>query len=67
MADRAKRCEGCRFWERDGETRLGECHRNPPVAIPLMLLPDGENYEHALVAWPELMASDWCGEWKPKE
>lgn len=67
MVPRGKRCETCRFWERDGETGLGECHRNPPVAIPLMLLPGGENYEHALAAWPELTATDWCGEWKQKE
>lgn len=54
----AKRCDGCRFFERDDE-REGACNRYPPV--PLY---DGTEVEmyHAWVG-----IGHWCGEWKAKE
>lgn len=37
-----------------------ECHRRPPVVIPL----EGDQEAVAGQAWPQVAREDWCGEWR---
>jgi hypothetical protein len=68
---RAERCETCRFWEPE-KTEVsrvpgvcGTCHRNAPVALPIMVFPEGENTNEFMAVWPETTLSSWCGEYQP--
>ena len=46
-------CSSCRYYRPDMEFApdVGECHRTPP-----QMGPRGSQ-------WPEVDATDWCGEW----
>lgn len=59
-------CEECKFWNPPGEGDsanaikfdIGHCHRFPPVATVR---------HNRRFAYPEVAASDYCGEFKPYE
>ena len=52
-------CNSCRYYRPELELAPiadeGRCHRHPPQIGPR----GGE--------WPEVDASDWCGEWQPQQ
>jgi hypothetical protein len=49
-------CKSCVFFEREGNTNAGWCHRYPPV------LPS--NYDGTGRQIPLVRLDDWCGEYK---
>jgi len=58
MAERAERCETCKWWERISSAALtlspGYCHRQPPkFVIELSEQP----------IFPSTMQDNFCGEW----
>jgi hypothetical protein len=71
-------CESCRHWrapeprtEASDEPIVGECRRNPPVAL-VMAWTFGTNHDDQECAdaasvdwraWPITQHADWCGEW----
>jgi hypothetical protein len=61
---RADRCETCRFWQAHEDPSQGECRRRSPVLLAGSLgWLDGE--DPALGVWPEVRATDWCGQFSP--
>lgn len=55
MAANDETCKTC-TWYRPIDANDGRCHRVPPT---IFLLP------HNKTSWrPEVIAEDWCGEWK---
>jgi hypothetical protein len=75
-----RRCDQCEFW-RIGDLNLevdddidGTCHRFPPVLSDAVMTDQPVHEEltmeaHQMWVWrrPTVVASDWCGEFKPKE
>lgn len=54
-------CETCYWWDKHrikGVTGLGECRRNPPLAVRE---PDINPYIHMAI-WPTTADENWCGE-----
>lgn len=56
-AERADRCETCKWWDSIGES--GACRRNPPQVIGICV--DGEAADNGW--WPYTNFDDFCGEW----
>ena len=48
-------CATCKAGDIDDETQVGKCHRYAPQVNGI-----------TCVVWPEVHASNWCLEWKPK-
>lgn len=50
-------CATCKYWEVDGVTGTGWCHRNPPAYVEKLL---------TVYTWaqPKTSDSDWCGSWR---
>lgn len=65
MAERAERCETCRFFWQDRD--LTECRRYAPrrmlVDVDTSTLED-EDSSASFRLWPSVFATDWCGEWR---
>jgi|HubBroStandDraft_2_1064218.scaffolds.fasta_scaffold100523_2 hypothetical protein len=66
-----ERCGECRFWDmdpRDDRTNVGECHRMPPqmVADSKFIASIGDDSINPMTGFfPETLANQWCGEWRP--
>jgi len=63
-------CATCSFWTGDKKKGVGEgqCHRYPKVAagvVPTQNPLTRQVQPMALFAWPQLSATEWCGEWQP--
>lgn len=59
MPDRSETCAWCRFWVRENDGVLGECHRNPPQPQP------GDDRKAARrSSLPVTDETQWCGEWR---
>lgn len=58
------KCENCRWWERDGDEREGQCHRRAPSIVAGMIEPDDEDL--CVRVWPWTFQHDYCGEHTPK-
>jgi hypothetical protein len=59
-----ERCGTCRFWDADGGSETGECHRHAPSAIAVPH-DSPANVAHGAL-WPDTYVGDWCGEWQAK-
>ena len=70
LVGRSERCDGCKFWERvSDDAENGECHRYPPVLLPMTLeqCGHGEAGDDRFVEWdatryPQTPEEEWCGE-----
>jgi len=64
MIERENACDGCRFfWPDDPNKRFfGECHRYPPG--PGYLRPSDGGMEWFTASWPQVVSTDFCGEWQ---
>lgn len=53
-------CSTCRFADPtvEDEAPAVLCRRYPPTVL------NGNDGEHAAIAFPEVQAEDWCGEWQ---
>lgn len=65
-------CQSCKYWRRNGDTKLGECRFNPPtiqvfdkITIPV---DGGGTVTRPLYATlsPERGEMAWCGKWTPQ-
>lgn len=56
-----KRCETCVFFNPDKHSNDGYCHRYPPLTRLR-----GGSGDHSWWVQPEVLVSDWCGEFQPK-
>ena len=57
MTERAY-CGTCQHFDEWGEGR-GACRRNPPMAIDRRT-----EDSHPSEAWPTVLSTDWCGDWR---
>ena len=74
MTDRIQTCKSCEFFEYlhgekvDKETLggMGECHHSAPKSYSP---PTGHsvNDSNKSVVWPQLLDSEWCGEYSRKQ
>ena len=74
MTDRIQTCKSCEFFqylrgEAAGTGKLGgigECHRSAPKSFSP---PTGHsvNDSNKSVVWPQLLDSEWCGEYSRKQ
>lgn len=69
MSERRPNCGTCRFWSAGEIDTVGECRRHAPVPHvrseqeSVATVSKGE----PTVRWPEVRASDWCGEHQPRK
>jgi len=57
-------CPNCRFWEHG--VYPARCRRRAPA--PVVHLKEGPDKDEILnVYWPITTATDWCGEFEPRE
>lgn len=54
-------CHTCKFYE----ILTGECRRNAPQSVTLILVDAGDTVNTRAV-WPSVKRDDWCGEWAGK-
>lgn len=74
MTDRKQTCKSCEFFQylhdkEVGKERLGgmgECHRRAPESFAL---PTGHSVKDSnkSVVWPQLLDSEWCGEYSRRQ
>jgi hypothetical protein len=57
------RCDECAFHEPAvmDEGPVIECRRYPPIVTA-----DASNDQPMVQAWPQMSATDWCGEFSPR-
>lgn len=60
-----KTCATCEWVEKIGDHGMWCCVRYPPAVVHEPETED--NYGRTLTVWPEVQASDRCGEWTAKE
>lgn len=62
-------CDSCRYARpcREADRAVAEltmeCHRRPPVVVPVQEASEG--WTVAGQAWPQVDPEDWCGEYRP--
>jgi hypothetical protein len=75
-----ERCFDCRFFVPDGRTHSceiqesdwkkgtceGDCRRRPPHLGDIVPQKDDDLWRTYCI-WPRVLATDWCGEFKPRE
>lgn len=68
------RCGDCKFvdeylhgdrYHPDSQTRT--CHRFPPATVYRPFESARDDLGHVISRFPTVSASDWCGEFQPKE
>jgi hypothetical protein len=57
-------CENCLHWSFEAESgsyKIGDCHRYPPTVIAT------SDYGDCDIAFPQVGATQWCGEWAARD
>jgi hypothetical protein len=64
---RPERCEKCRFSSAIAQTTDLECRRNPPHTSTFVIgtTRDGRINLQTVGAFPRMVPTAWCGEFKP--
>jgi len=56
-------CSNCRYFQRaDDDHPGGECRRHAPQLVVAAITPTMADAALPGGAWPDVKASDWCGE-----
>jgi hypothetical protein len=74
MTERILTCKSCTYFEylpgeEDGKGSLGgmgECHRHAPKAYSPPVGHTSDDCSKSVV-WPQLLDSEWCGEYERKQ
>lgn len=68
MAANEKRCENCEFYYKDSlSADTGQCRCNAPHPTLKSSLMSDKFYSDAVITWPAVQPTDWCGQHKEKK
>lgn len=64
-------CGSCKFYVEtvsgDGKVdSVGDCHRMPPISLPLIQDGTTNQEDGYATVWPEVFEFEWCGEYQEK-
>jgi hypothetical protein len=74
MTDRLQTCKSCEFFEylsdkekgKVSSGSMGECHHSAPKSYSPVNGPSINDSKQSVI-WPQLLDSEWCGEYERRQ